>query len=259
MTTQTGQKTPSIPVPKLKRGCGFRIAGGIYATATGTLEYDPNIPMKQFLQCPPMPIDPNDIGLAAQGVLIKEGTPYGRKGKWDLFDWVGTSGYPYIPDFIEEGQRYGFSRRVPKSAPIHLLNNESLHIMGHPRAILQNSYEFYKNRLSLQPCPKGHETHNSSDENAESCLGLLYEAISRVPENLDDRVMTRVFPIDDENAFTYAGGFPIEEPDWQFGIFMTMQITAFEVIEDPFSDSDQAAMELLLNSGTNIPYYLVEA
>ena len=262
MTSLTTNVIPSQSQAPLKihRGCGLRIAGGIYATATGEITYQ-NIPIHQFLQCPPMPVNPADIGLAAQGILVKEGTAYNRPGLWDIFDWIGASHYPYVPDFIEEGKRYGFSRRIPESAPIHLLNTDSLHIMGHPRAILSNPHAFYKGRLGHEACPKDIEQHNLSDLNQDSCIALLYEAIGDLPEDIaDPRDHTRFFPLDPtKNQFDYQVGYPIEKPEWQFGIFMTMRISALEVIEDPFSDKDQAAMDLLEQSGTNIPYYLMEA
>lgn len=215
-----------------------------------------------------MQIEPEDIGLAAQGVLVKEGSAYGRKGHWDVFDWIGANHYPYVPDFIEEGRAYGFSRRIPKSAPVHLLNKDSLHIIGHPRAILMNYKPFYDARDEmLATCPKDHDIHNEGVAE-ESCLGLLWEAVGQYDGKVAGEYFDREFPapadkLDQDiplsaSRFSYEVRSPIEEPVWQFGLFMTLRITAFEVIEDPASDRDEEAMKFLEESGTNIPYYLVE-
>jgi hypothetical protein len=254
---------PSLDLSGIKRGCGYRLAGGIYATLeTRNIAYGTNVPIDQFLQCPPMALDPNDIGLAAQGVLIKEGTSYGRPGVHDIFDWIGESHYPYVPDFIEEGRNYGFSRRIPKSAQIDLLTTDSLHIMGHPKAIIMNYKEFYEHRINCMTCPKGHEIHDTNVAE-ESCLGLLWETFNKPSEDDQiERSFTRRFPPAngsiDIPQIEYLAAYSIVDPIWQFGLFMTMPITAFEVIEDIFSDADQIAMELLEKSGTDIPYYLVK-
>lgn len=249
-----------MPAPKIQRGCGFRIAGGIYATATGNI-YEMNIPIDDFLQCPAVPVDPTSIGLAAQGVLIKEGTPYGRQGYWDVFDWIGAGDYPFVPDFVEEGKRYGFSRRIPKSAPIHLLNTDSLHLLGHPRAILSNYKEFYKTRQQIMDCPRGHEIHDAGTAE-QSCLGLLWEALpadNTINGDPTFRGIVRHFPTNAPVQFNYnAARWPVE-PEWEFGLFAALPITAFEVVEDTMEDKHQAAMELLEKSGTDIPYYLVQS
>lgn len=215
-----------------------------------------NIPLEDFLQCPAVPVDPNQIGLSAQGILVKEGTPYGRKGIWDIFDWVGTNHYPYVPDFVEEGQRYGFSRRVPKSAPLNLLTTESMHLLAHSRAIIKNYKPFYEDRQNIRLCPRGHEIHNSG-EAEQSCLGLLWEVLD--PDLEDQRIHRRWFPPKTENQFDYKAAHYHEDVEWEFGIFAALPITSFEVIDDPYSDKAEQAMQLLEESGTDIPYYLVDA
>ena len=263
MTTNATTSIPSLDLSSIKRGCGYRLAGGIYATLeTRNIAYGTNVPIDQFLQCPPMALDPNSIGLAAQGILIKEGTSYGRPGVYDIFDWIGESHYPYIPDFVEEGRNYGFSRRIPKSAQIDLLTTDSLHIMGHPKAIIMNYKEFYDHRIELQNCPKGHEIHNNNVAE-ESCLGLLWETFEGdISTTGRGSQFQREFPPlgagDNIPQISYKAAYAITDPIWQFGLFMTMPITAFEVVEDLFSDADQIAMELLEKSGTDIPYYLVK-
>lgn len=215
-----------------------------------------NIPLDDFLQCPAVPVNPVEIGLAAQGILIKEGTPYGRAGIWDVFDWVGVNHYPYIPDFIEEGLRYGFSRRIPKSAPLNLITTESMHLLAHPRAIIHNYKEFYADRQHLKACPREHEIHNSG-EAEQSCLGLLWEALEVMQD--DQRIHRRWFPESSENQFDYKAAHAPIQPDWGFGIFAALPITSFEVVDDPLSDKADQAMKLLEESGTDIPYYLVDA
>lgn len=256
MSTQV-TKAPTQSLNNLVRGCGLRQRGGIYAV------YEENqIPISQFLHCPPMMLNPEDVGLGAQGVMVKEGSAYGRSGVWDIFDWVGTTHYPFIPDFVEEGRRYGFSRRIPENAPLHLLTEESLHILGHSKAILLNYQEFYENREGMMMCPKGHEIH---DENTaeETCLGLLWEAITpEYEEEFDPGYYYRSFPRQpkvERNQFEYECRTARTEPEWHFGLFMAMPIMALEVIDDPIAGTDQQAMELLEESGTDIPYYLVEA
>ena len=92
-----------------KRGCGERVAGGIYLET----RLGPNgHPLECFFMDPPGPVDAGGLGLSPRGVSLIAG----EGGITHVWDWVGGDSYPNVADILEEGRRLGFSRRIASTA-----------------------------------------------------------------------------------------------------------------------------------------------
>lgn len=115
--------------PGVVRGCGTRISGGLYlecGVGPG------GRPLEHFLCDPPVPITVD----TKVGVELVE-----RDGLVHVLDWVGEAHYPYASDFLEEGGRYGFSRRVSRTLPFSRLSAASRLLVVHARGLVVNHRE----------------------------------------------------------------------------------------------------------------------
>ena len=113
-------------VQGVPRGCGTRTAGGCYlecGTGYG------GRPLEFFLSDPPIPMTCD----AKVGVELIE-----RGGVVHVVDWVGEQHYPNAADFLEEGRRYGFSRRIPRTLDLSRLSAASRILVVHARGLVVN-------------------------------------------------------------------------------------------------------------------------
>lgn len=111
------------------RGCGTRTSGGIYlecGVGPG------GRPLEHFLCDPPVP-----LGVGSKlGVELIE-----RDGVTHVLDWVGEAHYPFAADFLEEGGRFGFSRRVSRTLDFARLTASSRLLVVHARGRVVNPRE----------------------------------------------------------------------------------------------------------------------
>lgn len=107
------------------RGCGERVPGGIYAE---TVLGDVGMPFDFFICDSPHPVDP-DWGISAIGV---------KQVGEDLVDWVGQKHYPNVLDFVEEGRRFGVSRRLSPNLDFERLTAKSKMMFVHAKAHIEN-------------------------------------------------------------------------------------------------------------------------
>ena len=115
--------------PGVVRGCGTRISGGLYlecGVGPG------GQPLEFFLCDPPVPMT---VGTKL-GVELVE-----RNGVTHVLDWVGSAHYPYASDFLEEGARFGFSRRVSRTLDLSRLTAASRLLVVHARGLVLNHQE----------------------------------------------------------------------------------------------------------------------
>jgi hypothetical protein len=238
------------------RGCGARVPGHVYTSTDQDKVVDSGIPIEFFGICPPWRIDdPQNIGLSDQGVAIIEGTPYGRPGIYDIWAVVGYGNY-FVPDYWHEGELFGFSWKIPRTAQFDLLTMDSRQIMVSKRAFVDNVDQYpAKDRIKVKSCPLGNENHDKHLE--EMCLGLLWELVGG-PHKDGLRYHQRQFP-PDIPMFGYEAAYIPKDfyPQWAYGAFMWLPIHMFEVINDPLESTHEQAIRLLEESGTNIPYELV--
>lgn len=117
----------SVGADAVARGCGTRVAGGIYGelgvTTDGT-----GRDIEGFLLDPPRPVD-HMANISPIGVTMIE-----QKGVWHIVDWIGANHYPEVFDFVEEVRRFGLSRRLPATLDFSKLTPQSRILCVHPKA-----------------------------------------------------------------------------------------------------------------------------
>jgi len=138
-----------------ERGCGRRIAGGLYAA----LPLGPQgRPVEDFIQCPPRRLG-FDMPMQGQLPVMMDDTLH-------LADWIGSAFYPNVADFLEEVRAMGLSRRLSPSlavhdpqmgcAPLEALSARSRLLCVHPRAFIYNVEDYQPADF---PCPRNVEGH----------------------------------------------------------------------------------------------------
>lgn len=144
------------------RGCGMRIAGGVYLEAMIS-EDGTGVPFASTIVCPPAPVDVNALGLSPIGVKLIE-----VNGVWHVFDWVGSNNYPTVASFVDEARERGISRRIAKTSDFDLITPASRLILIHAQAGIANIENAVGVRMSTT-CPAGHdEAHD------DRCLGVSF-------------------------------------------------------------------------------------
>jgi hypothetical protein len=119
-----------------ERGCGERIAGGVYLE---TRLSPTGHPLECFFMDPPGPVNTGGLGITPRGVSLITG----EGGVTHVWDLVGGDSYPNVADIIEEGRRLGFSRRIASTADFSRLTRSSRLILLHPRAIIFTDHQRY--------------------------------------------------------------------------------------------------------------------
>lgn len=129
-----------------QRLCGNgRTADSVYLEC-GVYLY--GTPVEQHLLDPPMPIDPVQYGLSAQGIKVID-----IKGTRHILDQVGATHYPEVCDFIEEARHMGISRKIPLTADVTGLSSGSTLMLVHSRANIKNAAAVSKDSDMLCPPP----------------------------------------------------------------------------------------------------------
>lgn len=118
--------------PGVKRGCGFRMQGGVYFEC-GLSPY--GVPVEHYIMDLPHRFEVD----SKVGCQLWEDP---RTGFFHVVDYVGKKYYPEAADFIEEGRAFGFSRRVSDKFPFEYLSKESRLLLIHERGILENPEDF---------------------------------------------------------------------------------------------------------------------
>lgn len=243
------------------RGCGTRVAGGLYVECP--LSPD-GVPMENFLVDPPLPIDDKELGLTPIGVKLVE-----RKGVWHIMDWVGSVHYKNVADYVEEVRRYGLSRRISTTLDFEKLSPQSRILLLHSRASIQNFDEYHKTEpeeedlYSLVPypkCPKNLPEHTRPEMNT-MCARLWYQDVAEgepITVCEDDtearrRTVTRKMP-----AFEYHGlASPKDvKPDYQLAVFASFPIYNLAVVKDEDGGTHERSM--LLAKQSRLPVHLVD-
>lgn len=114
-------------VPGIARGCGTRSAGSVYLECNvspyGTL------PMTDFLLDPPLPFAVD----CKLGVSLQE-----RQGTTMVIDHIGSAHYPNATDFLVEGMRFGFSRKISPNLDLSRIQPGSRLLFVHDRGLVTN-------------------------------------------------------------------------------------------------------------------------
>lgn len=114
-----------------RRGCGYRIAGGVYATygVNPNPDLRDNAPTAPFVMRDPILVDPATLGISPVGVTMVQ-----RNGVWHLIDWIGEQHYPTVREFLAEAEMIGVSRRVPRTLDFSRFTAESRILCVHRHA-----------------------------------------------------------------------------------------------------------------------------
>lgn len=254
----------------MSRGCGVRSPGGIYIEV---LLSERGVPLHTFILDPPVPV-PANMAIPDRGVLIQERVVGGEAtGIFDVYDHVGTKYYPNVADMIAEIGGQGLSRRVGANTALDKLTPQSLIILVHDRAIIDNHDEVYAALIQeedtmsgVQPfrcpcCVPGHSCYprlgppeNATGSSYAMCAGLWFHDVSHGSEaqldpKLPPRAVSRTI-----GSVTYSARrmFPDVTPRYTEGLFMALPITRLAVIRDPVGGSDAKAVEKASQSGLDV-------
>lgn len=231
------------------RGCGTRVAGGIYAECPLS-PY--GMDLEHFLCDPPVVIDPQEMGVTPVGVKLME-----RNGVWHVVDWVGSTHYPNTADFVEEVRNFGLSRRLPQTLDFKRLTKESRILLVHSRAWIDNFLAYYETEndcgsLDCDECPKHLKHHENVKPNGkprfhplEPCIRLWYQDLTDAEADCEceknPRAVVRKMP-----SFEYKGLCRPEnvEPEYKVAIFASFPIHNLAVINDPDGATHNRALKL---------------
>ena len=200
-----------------ERGCGRRVVGGVYVEVK---QGDGGMPVEAFLVDPPAIVTAQALGLIDKGVRLIE-----IENVWHVFDIVGEKHYPYVADFVEEGRRMGFSRRLPENLDLTKLDPEQSRLVFlHRKALITNVED--AGFLHLEHlCPKGIEEHKAG-RLEEMCAGLWWHDLAA--QNLDAEGLRKL-----KSGAKYAAAIRPKgsaKPERALAIFMSLPITDLAVI-----------------------------
>ncbi len=223
------------------RGCGTRVAGGIYAEV-GLAPPGMGRPLEDFLVDPPTKLNREmltALGVTAVGVSLHKDA----HGTWHVLDWVGSESYPNVADFLEEVRRFGLSRRLPKTLEFAKLTLGSRIVLIHARAHLNNHDELYPETAASWPCPTKDENNPAyvrhPDPRGLCCAGLWWRDVDglEIEAGLTGTMGTRRQPSFSYTAMLYR---PEVKRQYTPGIFASFPLSRIAVIGDP---SDPASAE----------------
>lgn len=232
------------------RGCGRRVAGGVYAVC-GTSPF--GMPVEHFL-IDYKALNP-DLGVAAVGVSLID-LP---KQPTMVFDWVGSEHYPNVADFVEEVRRFGMSRRLPKNLDYTRIVEGSRQVLCHARAIILNAEDYQKERMGVEEgylyCPKNIAEHRPLDYRG-MCASLWWEDVDGDDEGQYHDQWPRHIKRNQPEFSYEAWARPANvKGRYQPGLFASFPIHKLQVIADPNSGTHEEALDRTRHS--NVPVELV--
>lgn len=255
----------AIPV---KRGCGLRESGGVYAeTGIGP----GGAPLEFFLADPPLRIDKQELCVTELGVHLLE-----VDGVWHILNIVGQENYPNVADWLEEARRFGVSTRceLPSAREYAKITLQSRLLQAHARAWTDEFAHYYADwcpvepgHVTYEPCPKMiYEhlgfVHNPEATEATMCAGIWWNDVEggiprddpSLPFSENPRYVLREMP-----SFTYAAARPpegLQHNSYQLAIFGVFPITRLVVVND--QDANRLNDQMGKASAAGVPVVLVE-
>ena len=233
-----------------KRGCGWPISGGVYAYVPSSFN---GTPIWNFALDPTVQInDPEGFGLSAISMCLKSRGIKNNKGQeiFDIYDWIGESGYPNPLDWLFEIQQFGFHQKMDPRILTHLVP-ESLYFAVHAKASFEDPTVAYLTRKTPegQPvCPsnwKGHlELEDENKIHLGTCPGLFFSNTIKGKQVGKDREVIREMPSFEYPAFSPTGSEGANIP----AIFFKLpvgRIASFLVYSDEQSNTHESALKIL--------------
>jgi hypothetical protein len=218
------------------RGCGRRVAGGVYLEV-GTVGEGEGYPIEHFLLDPP-PLVPDALAVTPRGLHLIE-----RGGIWHVVDHVGSESYPNVADFIEEVRHFGVSRRAQKNLDFSKLTSQSRMIFVHARAYIANWKQY-----DCAKCPKAECACVVCDEKlhrgADSfCAEVWWRDVEGgesqpqfVPRERTTQVRRHIGDV------TYHGRSRDAKivPRYHTAFFLSLPLGRIAVVRDALTDAHQA-------------------
>lgn len=251
-----------MPTVAVRRGCGTRKKGAAYGE---TPMSEHGLPLEAYIQDPPIPIDPEEMGLSAVAVKLIE-----RDGVYHVFDWVGEQHYPNIADFLEEARRFGVSRRLPKTLDFSKLTTETKMVLLHKRACIEAEtnrtvyWDEYIRHPQMEyvwrdPCPVAAVMNSGIHSPYEMCAGLWWQDIhDGVTTHFEDKELDRLVTVK-MPSFDYQAVWKPSDADPRYvpGIFASFSLVNIAVVLDDVNFSHDQMIETAQAAG--VPIDLVDA
>lgn len=241
------------------RGCGSRVAGGVYAT-TGLS--NTGRPVEDFLYDPPLThvkIEGEDVPIVeALGISPKGTTLFqDESGTNHIIDWVGQEHYPNVADFVEEVRVMGLSRRLGLKLKWTELSRGSRIMLVHARGSIANAHdyflpeaEYYRppyEKVRPRGCPRKRVDHQP-DRALDMCARLWWQDLDplsfEAPAYEEANAMggmrrtMRKMPSFQYEAMLRPAGVV---PGYQPALFMVLPIMRLEVIQDEDGRAEETA------------------
>jgi hypothetical protein len=204
----------------VKRGCGVRAENGIYLVTPTSSK---GKPIQFFLIDPPVRLDPA-LGVSPIGITMIE-----QNGVTHVIDWIGSSHYSNVADFIEETARFGLSRRVASTVDFSRITQQSRWIGVHARAIIENPERYWAaiDEEGVGLCPKSVPAHEPPTPST-MCAQLYWSDVEGgTPADGVTRAVKRTMP-----SFDYLARRAPEyaEPLYAPAMFISLPIKGIDVI-----------------------------
>jgi hypothetical protein len=220
----------------VSRGCGSTREEGALYLEVGLSEH--GRPFDSFLLDPLVALHPDDLlAIPRLGQTLIEGPDE----VVHVIDWVGEAHYPYATDFLEEGRRKGFSRKISRELQIGRLDpGKSFIYFLHARGYLANwpAYQAaYTDGLANHQCreealrgARNHQRGTNAHLTAECtvhCCRHLWSAAPHDPMLMHFHVAPRTFT---DFKYDVYPTRPKLVPDWKAAYVARFPITNFTVI-----------------------------
>lgn len=250
--------TTVISTTPIRRGCGFRIVGGIYVETKvdGVFLRGAEGSPETFDRClydPPIPVDLKRLGVTDVGVHLVDYPAKDGGVVTHVVDVVGRSHYPDVAGFIAEARAHGVSRRIPSTLDFARLSERSRIILVHARAWIDNAAEYFAARGAHEwACPKGTKDHLDPAHPPAMCASLFAEDLEGSAEGgVRDSVRTI-------GSTTFRGRVRPEGvvPKYRHAIFASFPASSIAVIRDPRGHSHEVPYDKARRSG--LPVHLTD-
>lgn len=237
--------TPFFPAIAGARGCGTRVAGGIYIEVglvpPGAALRGMGRPVEDFLLDPPVKLHPA-MDFSDRGVNIIEQPATDGRVIHHVVDVVGEKYYPNVADFVEEVRHMGLSRRIQSTVPFGLLTEHSRIILVHRKAWVNHWNELRAHVEGLEDGETGHRCPTTTlgrkiehERGTTMCAGVWWEDLD--PDTV--RPGTRPGYVErDMPSFTYSGKPRPDsiDTDYESAFFASFPISRLVVVKGEQSD-----------------------
>ncbi len=248
------------------RGCGKRTLGGAYLEVR---LIEGGAPWELFMVDPVREV-PEGMDIPDRGVAIIERVVEGKQtGIFDVYDKIGRKHYPNVVDFMFEARKKGISRRISSGTDFSLLSKNSLLVLLHDHAIVDNAHELYRHiKVEMAemtdahhwhcPCKvSGHDSYPQyaalSEDMMPTCIGALNEVVEGGEEIYDPNYEPRSVRREVGDLKYLGRHAPIGfRPGYETGIFMVLPISNIAVIKDPVSHKDLQVLERASQSSLDV-------